>query len=43
VQGFPTVLLLDASGKELARTGYRRGGAEGYVGHLKELMGKKAE
>lgn len=43
VQGFPTVLLLDASGKELARTGYMRGGAEGYVGHLKELIGKKSE
>lgn len=43
VQGFPTVLLLDATGKELARTGYKAGGAEAYVGHLKGLMGKKAE
>jgi protein disulfide-isomerase len=38
VQGFPTILLLAADGKELARTGYRRGGAEAYVEHLKALM-----
>ncbi len=39
VEGFPTVLLLDATGKELARTGYRPGGAEKYVQHLKGLIG----
>ena len=38
VQGFPTVLLLDASGKVLAQTGYRKGGAPGYVEHLKKLL-----
>jgi protein disulfide-isomerase len=38
---FPTVLLLDASGKELARTGYRKGGAKAYVEHLKELLNTK--
>lgn len=38
VRGFPTVLLLDESGKELARTGYQRGGAAKYVKHLKELL-----
>jgi thiol:disulfide interchange protein len=38
VQGFPTVLLLDAGGKVLARTGYRRGGADAYVAHLRELV-----
>lgn len=43
VQGFPTVLLLDANGKELARTGYRRGGAEAYVEHLKGLMEKASK
>ncbi len=37
VQGFPTVLLLDADGNELARTGYRKGGPEEYVAHLNEL------
>jgi len=40
IEGFPTVLLLDASGRELARTGYRPGGAEAYVKHLKELVEK---
>lgn len=38
VEGFPTVLLLDANGDVIARTGYRRGGAESYVEHLKELQ-----
>ncbi len=41
IRGFPTVLLLDSNGKVVARTGYRRGGAENYVKYLKELMGKK--
>lgn len=38
VKGFPTVLLLDADGKVVARTGYRRGGVESYVEHLKSLI-----
>lgn len=38
VRGFPTVLLLDADGKVLARTGYKRGGAAKYVKHVKELV-----
>ncbi|MBU1734750.1 MAG: thioredoxin family protein [Verrucomicrobia bacterium] len=38
VEGFPTVLLLDAGGKVIARTGYRRGGAGSYVDHLKDLL-----
>ena len=41
VRGFPTVLILDGQGKELARTGYRPGGAVEYVKHLQGLMGKK--
>lgn len=40
VEGFPTVLLLGADGKELARTGYRKGGAESYIEHLKALIEK---
>jgi thioredoxin-related protein len=40
IRGFPTVLVLDAEGKELARTGYQRGGAETYVKHLSELVKK---
>ena len=40
IEGFPTVLLLDATGKELARTGYQAGGAEAYVKHLAKLIPK---
>ncbi len=38
IRGFPSVLLLDASGKQLARTGYQPGGAAAYVQHLKKLL-----
>ena len=38
IEGFPTVLLLDAGGKVIARTGYLRGGAVVYVDHLKDLL-----
>ncbi|MEM9479702.1 MAG: thioredoxin family protein [Verrucomicrobiota bacterium] len=38
IRGYPTILLVDANGKELARTGYQRGGADSYVDHLKELL-----
>jgi protein disulfide-isomerase len=38
VQGFPTVILMDPTGKELARTGYEPGGAVKYVEHLKTLL-----
>jgi protein disulfide-isomerase len=38
VRGFPTIVLLDAEGTEMARTGYREGGPEAYIAHLKELL-----
>ena len=38
VEGFPTILLLDANGKVIARTGYRRGGAVRYVDHLRSIL-----
>ena len=38
IKGIPAVLLLDADGKVIARTGYRRGGAGAYVDHLKKLL-----
>ncbi len=41
VRGFPTVILMDAEGEELARTGYRPGGPEPYIEHLQELLGKE--
>jgi len=40
IRGFPTILLLDANGTVLARTGYRRGGADAYVKHLQQLLKK---
>ena len=40
IQGFPTVLLLDAEGKVLQQTGYQEGGASAYVQHLKDLLTK---
>lgn len=38
VEGFPTVLLLDPDGKKIVTTGYRTGGVEAYIDHLKSLM-----
>ena len=40
IEGVPTVVLTDASGKEFARTGYRPGGAAKYIAHLEELLKK---
>ena len=38
VRGYPTVLLLDAKGEVLGQTGYKRGGPEKYLEHLKGLV-----
>jgi protein disulfide-isomerase len=38
IEGFPTIVLVDAKGEEIARTGYQQGGAEKYVQHLQELL-----
>lgn len=43
VRGFPTILLLDAEGNVLARTGYVPGGPDNYVQHLKGLIQDAAE
>ena len=40
VRGFPTVLMIDAEGKIILQTGYRRGGSALYVEHLKEALPK---
>ncbi len=40
IRGFPTILLLDAQGKVLGQTGYRRGGADAYIKHLEQLLEK---
>jgi protein disulfide-isomerase len=41
IQGFPTILLLDAEGKLLERTSYLAGGGENYVTHLRKLLKNK--
>jgi thioredoxin-related protein len=38
IPGFPTVYILSPEGKTLAKTGYRNGGPEAYVEHLKKLI-----
>mgnify|MGYP002632061562 CR=1 FL=1 len=41
VEGYPTVFLIDSEGKKLTDDiGYRKGGAQAYVDHLKTLMKK---
>jgi len=39
IRGFPTIVILSSDGEEIDQTGYRRGGAEAYVEHLKEIIG----
>ena len=44
IEGYPTIFLIDAEGKKLSEDiGYREGGAQAYVDHLKELLSKKKE
>ena len=38
IQGYPTILLLNSKGREVARTGYRKDGPEEYIEHLKRLL-----
>jgi protein disulfide-isomerase len=38
IRGFPTIVLLSPEGEEIARTGFRRGGAASYVQHLRSLL-----
>jgi len=40
VEGYPTVIVMDASGKELERTGYQPGGASNYVKYLESVIKK---
>ena len=40
VDGFPTVVLVNADGKELGRAGYQPGGAESYVKMLDGILKK---
>jgi len=43
IQGFPSIVLLDSQGRLYARTGYQKGGPEGYLKHLDELRAKRVQ
>lgn len=38
IEGYPTVIIADASGKEIFRTGYQEGGVEKYIAHLEKAL-----
>ena len=38
IEGFPTILLLDANGEPFSQTGYEAGGPVKYLAHLAELL-----
>lgn len=38
IEGYPTVLLLDADGKVLGKTGYIQGGPDPFIANLKQLL-----
>lgn len=40
VLGFPTIVVLSPDGELVGKTGYKAGGAEAYVAHLEEIIGK---
>ncbi len=42
IEGYPTILLCDATGKPYAKSGYEEGGPVKYVASLDELRKKKA-
>ena len=41
IRGFPTIVIVNSEGNEIARTGYRPGGDKKYVKHLKDLLEKR--
>ena len=40
IEYFPTILMLSADGELIERAGYRRGGPEAYVEHIKGILAK---
>ena len=38
IEGYPTIILLNADGKKVASTGYQKGGPQKYIEHLKGLL-----
>ena len=41
IAGYPTIILLDAYGNKLMRTGYRAGGPANYIAHLETIPALK--
>lgn len=37
IEGYPTIILADATGRPYAQTGYQEGGPQSYLAHLTEL------
>lgn len=38
IKGFPSVIVLSPTGELVGKTGYREGGPEAYVDHLKQMI-----
>lgn len=38
IRGFPSVIVLSPTGELVGKTGYREGGPEAYVDHLKQMI-----
>jgi thioredoxin-related protein len=41
IRGYPTIYLIDATGRPYAKTGYRKGGPKPYLANLKKLQAKR--
>lgn len=40
IRGYPTILFLDGEGKELGRSGYKRGGPDVWIAHAETVIKK---
>ena len=40
IEGYPTIVLMDAAGKELGRLGYKRGGPEAWIAAAEKALGR---
>ena len=38
IRGYPTIILINEKGDVIAKTGYKRGGSDKYIKHLKNLL-----
>jgi thioredoxin-related protein len=40
IEGFPTIVVLDSTGKQLGQLGYAKGGAKGWIASLEKVTKK---